>query len=69
MERRAALVQGEYAKDVRNMDVELGVDVQNVQGPVSRRLAEFGPVIPLVFGGFCEVNEEVHNLIDILSSH
>ena len=69
VKRRAVLVQGEYAKDARDMDIELGVDVDNIQGPVTRRLQEFSPVIPLVFGGFCEVSEEVHNLIDILASH
>ena len=26
-------------------------------------------MIPLVFGGFCEASEEVHNLIDVLASH
>ena len=37
------------------------------EGPVSRRLWEFGPVIPLVFGGFAEASEGVHDLVDLLS--
>ena len=47
MDRRAARVPGEYATTARDMDLELGVT--EVQGPVSRRLQEVGPVISLVF--------------------
>ena len=36
------------------MDQELGVDVIEVQVPVSRRLQEVGTVIPLAFGGFVD---------------
>ena len=36
-------------------------------GPVRRRLGEVGPVIPLVFGGYGEVSEEVHDLIGTLA--
>ena len=49
------------------MDLELGVDGTGVQGPVSRRLQEVGPVIPLVFGGFAEVSEGVHTMVDLLA--
>ena len=48
------------------MDRELGVEVEQ-QGPVGRRLEELGPVIPLVFGGFGEVSEGVHDLISTLA--
>ena len=48
------------------MDRELGVE-EGQPGPVTRRLQEVGPVIPLVFGGFGEVSEEVHNLVGTLS--
>ena len=58
---------GEYAATARGMDEELGVDVTEVQGPVSRRLQEVGPVIPLVFGGFAEVYSGVHTMVDLLS--
>ena len=34
------------------------------QGPVSRRLAEYGEVIPLCFGGYGEASKEVHEIID-----
>ena len=65
MDRRAARVPGEYATTARDMDLELGVT--EGQGPVSRRLQEVGPVIPLVFGGFAEVSEGVHKMVDLLS--
>ena len=67
VDRRAAVVPGEYARTAKDMDEELGVDVANIQGPVSRRLQEVSPVIPLIFGGFAEVSEGVHNLMDKLS--
>ena len=64
VQRRAAVVPGEYAAKARAMDLELGVDGQ---GPASRRLQELGEVIPLVFGGFAEVSEGVHEFVDILA--
>ena len=48
------------------MDRELGFE-EGQQGPVIRRLQEVGPVIPLVFGGFGEASEGVHDLIGTLS--
>ena len=69
MDRRAARVPGEYAAKARGMDLELGVDVTEVQGPVSRRLQEVGPVIPLVFGGFSECSDGVHTLVELLSKY
>ena len=66
VDRRAAVVPGEYLAKARAMDRELGFESPN-QGPVGRRLQEFSPVIPLIFGGFAEVSEGVHNLLDVLS--
>ena len=57
MDRRANRVPGEYARVAKDME----------QGPVTRRLQEVGPVIPLVFGGFAEVSEGVHTMVDLLS--
>jgi len=67
VDRRANRVPGEYARVAKDMDEELGVDVRVEQGPVTRRLQEVGPVIPLVFGGFAEVSEGVHTMVDLLS--
>ena len=47
------------------MDQELGVDVTEVQVPVSRRLQEVGTVIPLAFGGFAEYSEGVHTPVEL----
>ena len=55
-----------YASKAKAMDRELGVGEGQI-GPVRRRLGEVGPVIPLVFGGFGEVSEEVHDLIGTLA--
>ena len=44
------------------MDGELGVE-EGLEGPVGRRMKEFGPVIPLVFGTFGEFSEGVQDLI------
>ena len=49
------------------MDVELGVDVQAGRGPASRRLQEFGEVLPFVFGGFGEANDTVHQFVHTLA--
>ena len=67
VDRGAKRVPGEYVKTAKDMDEELGVDVTKEQGPVSRNLQEVGPVIPLIFGGFAEVSEGVHTLVDLLS--
>ena len=64
VERRAALVPGQYAATARAMDVELGVDVQSAQGPASRRLQELGEVLPFVFG---EANDTVHQFVHTLA--
>ena len=49
------------------MDLQLGFDGQTGLGPASRRLQELGEVVPLVFGGFAEVSEGVHQIVDILA--
>ena len=36
-------------------------------GPVSRRLREYGVVMPLIFGGHAEASKDVHELIDTLA--
>ena len=47
------------------MDISLGHAEGN--GPVTRRLTEYGKVLPLCVGGYGEGSEEVHNLITCLA--
>ena len=61
---RDSEVPGHYRRTAVKMDQSLGHLDEN--GPVSRRLAEYGQVLPLCFGGYGEGSEEVHNLINTL---
>ena len=65
MDIRDSQVPGCYRRTAVKMDISLGHE--DGQGPVSRRLAEFGQVIGLCFGGLGEASEEVHNLISTLA--
>ena len=58
-------VPGHYRRTAAKMDQSLGHLDGN--GPVSRRLVEYGQVLPLCFGGYGKGLEEVHNLINISS--
>jgi hypothetical protein len=66
VEIRDKEVPGEYRRTAAKMDRSLGHE--NGQGPVTRRLTEYGGVMPLCFGGHSEGSEEVHNLINILAT-
>ena len=66
VEIRDTEVPGEYKRTAAKMDRSLGHD--DGQGPVTRRLTEYGGVMPLCFGGHSEGSREVHNLIDILAT-
>ena len=65
VEHREAEVPGEYRRTAGKMDISLGHAEGN--GPVTRRLTEYGKVLPLCFGGYGEGSEEVHNLITCLA--
>ena len=65
VEIRDSQIPGQYKRTANKMDVTLGHE--DSQGPVSRRLAEFGVVLGLCFGGHGEASEEVHNLINTLA--
>jgi hypothetical protein len=57
-------VPGEYKRTAAKMDRSLG----HGQGPVTRRLTEYGGVMPLCFRIHSEGSEEVHNLFNILAT-
>ena len=56
---------GDYRRTAAKMDISLGH--ADGRGPVTRRLLEYGQVLPLCFGGYGEGNQEVHNLISSLA--
>ena len=62
MEIRESEVPGQYRRTAAKMDETLGH--ADGQGPVSRRLAEYGEVLSLCFGGYGEASKEVHEIID-----
>ena len=67
MDIRDSEVPGHYRRTAAKMDQSLGHLDGN--GPVSRRLVEYGQVLPLCFGGYRESSEEeVHNLINTLAN-
>ena len=48
--RRAALVPKEYLTKAKAADAKYHLSPPGTTGPIERRLREFGPVVPLVFG-------------------
>ena len=63
---RDAEISGEYRRTAAKMDVALGHVVG--EGPAQRRLAEYGQVMGLCFGGLGEASKEVHSLIEAMAS-
>ena len=63
---RDSEVPGYYRNTAAKMDETLGHAYGH--GPATRRLAEYGDVLPLCFGGHGEASEEVHNLIEALAA-
>ena len=61
--RRAALVPREYLNKAKAADTKYHLSPPGTMGPIERRLREFGPVVPLVFGWFGEVNAEFNALL------
>ena len=66
VDRRAGLLQGEYVKKARDIDRDF-VGVQIGEGPVERKLQQFGEVHGLVMGAFSEASEDMHNLIQAMA--
>ena len=66
---RAAKVTREYVTKARNADQQWNGTEEGTQGPIERRLLEFGPVRGLVVGAFGEVNPEVPKLIKRMAEY
>ena len=61
--KRAAKVNDEYVTKARAADRRWNNTEEGSQGPIERRLLEFGPIRGLVVGAFGEVNSEISKLI------
>ena len=66
MDVRAGQLQGEYERKARAADRTAGTAEGEI-GPVQQRLAQFPPILGLVFGAFGEGSEDIHQLINVLS--
>ena len=61
--RRAAAVPNQYIYKAKAADTRYNLAPPGTVGPIERRLREFGPVVPLVFGWFGEINAEFNSLL------
>ena len=61
--KRAATANTEHTRKAKAADAKHNLTPAGTQGPIARRLSEFGPVIPLVFGWFAEINAEFDTLL------
>jgi hypothetical protein len=68
---RASLIGTEYRRKAKGLDTKFfsASFTPPAPGPVAERLASFGPVLPLVFGAFADVNVGFEKLISNLASH
>ena len=64
MDIRASRIQGEYQLLAKKVDLELGHP--SGQGPTTRKLSQFPPVLDLCFGAYGETSEGVKSLLDML---
>ena len=67
VDRRAALLPGEYARHARNIDRVYGGVEEGVVGPVEAKLLSFPPLQRWVFGAWGEVSQDVHTLVHTLA--
>ena len=68
---RASLIGAEYRRKAKNLDNKFfsASFTPPAPGPVTPRLGSFGPVLPLVFGAFADVNDGFEKLISNMASH
>ena len=65
--RRAALLPGEYTSHAKKVDREYGGVPAGVVGPVQAKLASFPPLRGWVFGAWGEASDDVHQMVDYLA--
>ena len=65
--RRAALLPGEYTSHAKKVDREYGGVPPGVVGPVQAKLASFPPLRGWVFGAWGEASDDVHQMVDYLA--
>ena len=67
VERRAALLPGEYRRPLEKLDRKYYQVQQDQVGPLVRRLHSYGPLIGLVVGAFQEGSKDLHSLLGTLA--
>ena len=64
---RAMAVHSEYSRKARALDARWYPAAANDDGPIIRKLREYGAVRGLVFGAFAETSPEVDNLARLIA--
>ena len=67
VERRAAVLPGEYRRPLEKLDREYHGTTADQVGPLVRRLGSFGRLRGLVMGAWQEGSKGLHDLFDILT--
>ena len=67
VDRRAALLPGEYVRHARTIDRVYGRVQEGVVGPVEARLLAFPPLQRRVFGAWSEESQDVHTQVNTLA--
>ena len=67
VDRRADLLQNEYAKKARKADTKYGGTPEGETGRMERKLLNFGRVRGLVIGAWGEISEDLKNLMQIMA--
>ena len=67
VERRAAVLPGEYRRPLEKLDRGYHGTPVNQVGPLVRRLDSFGRLQGLVMGAWQEGSKDLHDLLDILA--
>lgn len=66
VERRESVIANEYKDNARKADRRY-FEVEDGHGPVSRRLAEVGPILGVAAGRFGELSDSGHKLVSTLA--
>ena len=67
VERRAALITGEYKRPLTALDTRYHGTGAGEKGPLMRRLEGFGQILTWVIGAFQEGSRDLHDLIELLA--
>ena len=69
MEKRAALIPGQYKKKLADLDKQYHGTTDNQTGPLVQRLQSFGKIETLVIGPWGEGSSGLHDLIKVIGEN